>query len=118
MTRVVITGFGIVSPFGRGRGAALEALRAARSGVRTITSIDASALNCRIAGEVSAEAHEGLHRGHDRFTRFALIAAEEAAEMAGDLGLEPDRVGALIGTGLGGCETLDASYRRLKQGRL
>lgn len=113
MNRVVVTGVGIVSPFGRGKAAALDALRNARSGIREITSIDASALNCRIAGEVPADAHEGLHRGHDRFTRFALIAAEEAAEQAGDLGLEPERVGVLIGTGLGGCETLDDGYRRL-----
>lgn len=113
MTRVFLTGIGIVSPFGRGAAAALDALRNARSGVRTITSIDASALNCRIAGEVPADAHEGQHKGHDRFTRFALIAAEEASAQAGDLGLDPDRIGVLIGTGLGGCETLDNSYRRL-----
>lgn len=113
MIRVVVTGLGIVSPFGRGKPAALDALRNARSGVRTITSIDATPLNCRIAGEVPAEAHEGLHRGHDRFTRLALIAAEEAAEQAGNLGVDPDRVGVLLGTGLGGCETLDNSYRRL-----
>ena len=112
MTRVVLTGFGVVSPFGRGKGAALDALKHARSGIRAITSIDASALNCRIAGEVPAEAHEGLHRGHDRFTRFALIAAEEAAEEAGDLGVAPERVGVIIATGLGGCETLDNSYKR------
>jgi nodulation protein E len=113
VTRVVITGIGIVSPFGRGRAAALDALRNARSGVGPITSIDASALNCRIGGEVPAEAHEGEHRGHDRFTRFALMAAEEAVGQSGELGIEADRVGVLIGTGLGGCETLDASYRRL-----
>jgi nodulation protein E len=110
--RVAITGIGIVSPFGRGQAAALDALRNARSGVRTITSIDASALNCRIAGEVPADAHEGQHRGHDRFTRFALIAAEEAAAQAGDPGVDPHRFGVIIGTGLGGCETLDNSYRR------
>ena len=113
MIRVAITGVGILSPFGRGRAAALESLRNASSGIRTITSIDASNFNCRIAGEVPSEGHEGLHRGHDRFTRFALIAAEEAAQQAGDLGCEPDRVGVILGTGLGGCETLDASYRRL-----
>jgi nodulation protein E len=113
MTRVVITGIGIVSPFGRGKRAALDALRAARSGVRTITSIDPAPLACRIAGEVPADAHEGEHRGHDRFTRFALIAAEEAAAHAGDLGVSPERVGVLLGTGLGGCETLDTNYRRL-----
>ena len=113
MIRVFITGIGLVSPFGRGCAPALEALRDARSGVRPITSIDASQLNCRIAGEVPAEAHEGRHRGHDRFSRFALIAAEEASAQAGDLAVEPDRIGVIIGTGLGGCETLDNSYRRL-----
>jgi nodulation protein E len=111
-TRVAITGIGIVSPFGRGKAAALDALRAGRSGVRNITSIDASPLHCRIAGEVPLEAHENLHRGHDRFTRFALIAAEEAAAQAGELGIDAHRLAVLLGTGLGGCETLDNSYRR------
>ena len=109
--RVVITGLGIVSPLGRGKDATLDALKNARSGIRNIASIDASSLNCRIAGEVPGELTE--HRGHDRFTRFALIAAEEAAEQAGDLGIDPERIGTLIGTGLGGCETLDANYRKL-----
>jgi len=110
--RVAITGIGLISPFGRGKDAALDALRNARSGIRTITSIDASALNCRIAGEVPAEAHEGLEKG-DRFTRFALIAAEEAVAQAGALGVAPERVGVIVGTGLGGQETIDNSYRRL-----
>lgn len=113
MNGVAITGIGIISPFGRGRAAALDALRSARSGIRNITSIDASQLNCRIAGEVPAGAHEGEYPGRDRFTRFALIAAEEAAAQAGDLGVDPERIGVLIGTGLGGCETLDGNYRRL-----
>lgn len=108
---IVVTGIGIISPFGRGRAAALESLRNARSGVRTIRSIDTSLLACRIAGEFPDELTE--HRGHDRFTRFALIAAEEAAAQAGELGLDPERVGVLIGTGLGGTETQDANYKRL-----
>lgn len=112
-TGVAITGIGIVSPFGGGKAAALEALRTARSGIRTITSIDTTALHCRIAGEVPREAHDGLHRGHDRFTRLALIAAEEAAAQAGDLDVDPHRFGVLLGTGMGGCETIDNSYRRL-----
>jgi nodulation protein E len=113
MTRVVITGLGIVSPFGRGKNAALDALRQARSGVRTIASIDTASLNCRIAGEVPADAHEGTHRGHDRFTRFALLAADEALAQSGELQAESDRVSVIFGTGLGGSETIDASYRRL-----
>jgi len=111
--RVAITGIGIVSPFGRGKAAALDALRNGRSGIRRITSIDPSTLNCQIAGEVPLDAHEGLHRGFDRFSRFALIAADEAAEQAGYKDFDPIRVGALIGTGLGGCETLDVAYKRV-----
>jgi nodulation protein E len=113
VNRVVITGVGILSPFGRGQRATVDALRDARSGIRTITSIDTSALNCRIAGEVPADAHSGEHRGHDRFSRFALIAADEAMQQAGNLGVDPERFGVLIGTGLGGCETLDTNYRKL-----
>ena len=78
--RVAITGIGIISPFGRGKRAAVDSLRASKSGIRLIESIDTSALNCKIAGEVPREAHEGLVKGNDRFTRFALIAAEEARE--------------------------------------
>lgn len=113
MTRVFVTGIGVVSPFGRGKAAAIGALREGRSGVRRITSIDASALNCRIAGEVPAEAHEGLVKGHDRFTKFALIAAEEAVDQAKLEVSDRDRFGVVIGTGLGGCETLDAGYKRV-----
>ena len=115
MNRVAITGIGIISPLGRGREATLDALRSARSGVRRLESIDTTELICRIGGEVPAAAHEGAFKGYDRFTRFALIAAEEAVEQAGfaGAGYEPERVGALIGTGLGGCETLDAGYKRI-----
>ena len=113
MIRVAITGIGIVSPFGCGRDAALEALRAGRSGIRRITSIDASELTCRIGGEVPFD--EPPQRGVDRFARFALAAADEAAAQAGlaSIGVEPESLGVLIGTGLGGCETLDAGYRRV-----
>jgi nodulation protein E len=108
----VITGIGIISPFGRGCDAALEAIRNARSGVRAIRNIDAASLTCRIAGEVPDDLGSE-HRGHDRFTRLALIAADEAMAQAGALDIDADRFGAIIGTGLGGCETMDNNYRRL-----
>ncbi|HEV2718399.1 MAG TPA: beta-ketoacyl-[acyl-carrier-protein] synthase family protein [Thermoanaerobaculia bacterium] len=115
MIRVAVTGIGIVSPFGRGKRAAIDALRAGRSGVRLIESIDTSGLNCRIGGEVPREAHEGLVKGHDRFTRFAVIAAEEACEQANftAANFEQERVGSIIGTGMGGCEMLDSGYKRI-----
>ena len=113
MIRVAITGIGIISPFGKGKAAALTALRAGASGIRRITSIDASELNCKIGGEVPVD--DSPRRGYDRFTRFALVAAEEAAQQANlaSIGVDPDRIGVLVGTGLGGCETLDAGYRRV-----
>jgi nodulation protein E len=115
MTRVAITGIGIISPFGRGKRAAVDALRAGRSGVRRIESIDTAALNCKIGGEVPGHAHEGLVKGGDRFTRFALIAAEEACEEAnfGAAAFAGERVGSIVGTGMGGCEMLDAGYKRI-----
>jgi len=115
MTRVAITGIGIVSPLGRGKAATLDALRQGRSGIRLLESIDATALNCRIGGEVPASALEGAVKGYDRFTRLALIAAEEAVAQADftAAGYAPERVGSLIGTGLGGCEALDAGYKRI-----
>jgi beta-ketoacyl-acyl-carrier-protein synthase II len=118
-TRVAVTGLGIISPFGRGRDAARLALRDGRSGIRRIESIDTSELNCKIAGEVPADAHQGVFKGFDRFSRFALIAAEEAMEQAKGRGVvDPERFGVIIGTGLGGCETLDNAYRRVyKEGQ-
>lgn len=90
-------------------------MREGRSGIRLLESIDTAALNCRMGGEVPRQAHEGMHRGHDRFARLALIAAEEAADQAGfaTAGLPPERVAAIVGTGLGGAETLDAAYKRV-----
>ncbi len=113
-SRVVITGIGILSPFGRGRAAACEAMRDGRSGIRRIESIDTAELNCKIGGEVPLEAHQGSFKGFDRFSRFALIASEEAMKQAkiGDT-IDKERFGVIIGTGLGGCETLDAAFRRV-----
>ena len=110
--RVAITGVGIISAFGRGRDAALSALREARSGIRHFTGIDNERLRCRIAGQVPPETEDDDHRDHDRFARFALIAAEEAMAQSGHPDVDPLRFGVLLGTGLGGCETLDGSYRR------
>jgi nodulation protein E len=113
-SRVAITGIGILSPFGRGRDAALESVRNARSGIRTLESVDTSLLNCHIGGEVPANAERAPSRGFDRFTRFALLAAEEAVEQANVRGaVDPQRLGVIIGTGLGGCETLDGAFRRV-----
>jgi len=115
MTRVVITGYGIISCFGREKEAAREAMREGRSGIRILESVDTTELTCHIGGEAPGDAHEGLHRGFDRFSRFALIAAGEATTEAGVTAgtFDPHRFGSIIGTGIGGCESLDVAYRRV-----
>ena len=120
MRRVAVTGIGVVSPLGRGAAQTTRSLRSGQSGVRRITSIDTADLSCRIAGEVPAEAMRDAPKSGDRFTKLALLAAGDAAAQAGyeEIGLAPERVGSIIGTGLGGCEVLDASYRRIyKEGQ-
>jgi 3-oxoacyl-(acyl-carrier-protein) synthase len=109
--RVAITGIGILSPFGRGKAAACDAVRHGRSGVRRIESIDASMLNCRMAGEVPSGSF--VPEKFDRFTNLALVAAEEAVQQAALRAEDPHRFGVIIGTGMGGAETLDSSYRRI-----
>lgn len=112
---VVITGIGIISALGRGREAHITAALDGRSGIRAISSIDASSLECRIAGEVPASLFDGETSKGDRFTRLALIAASEAAEQArlSELPQDRTRVGTIIGTGMGGSGTIDAAYERL-----
>jgi nodulation protein E len=100
--RVAITGIGIVSPFGRGKTAAFDALRDARSAIRPIGSIS--------AGQVPADA---VAPGKfDRFTSLALAASEEAMEQA-DIAPVAERFGVIVGTGMGGAETLDGGYKRI-----
>jgi len=113
--RVAITGIGSISALGRGLASTLEAVRNGTIGVRPIEAFDAREFNCRIAAEVPGELLGDEHRGFDRFARLALVAAAEAHLEAGiaDVGYDPSRIGTLVGTGLGGCETLDAGYERL-----
>lgn len=86
-----------------------------RIGIRAISSIDASHLDCRIAGEVPSSALENQAARGDRFTRLALIAAEEAAAQSrlDDPAIDRMRIATVIGTGMGGSETMDAAYERV-----
>jgi nodulation protein E len=114
MTRVAITGIGIVSPLGRGVDAHVEAVATGRSGIRKLQNIDASKLSCRIGGEVSDEFLGDDFKDGDRFVRLALLAASDAVQASRLHELEDrTRIASLIGTGLGGSETLDAAYLRL-----
>jgi 3-oxoacyl-[acyl-carrier-protein] synthase II len=116
--RVVVTGLGLVTPLGTGVRKSWSALLEGRSGAGPITRFDASKLDTRFAAEVKdfkpdewMERKEVRHA--DRFTQFALAASKQAIDDAG-LSITPEnavRVGVVIGSGIGGIETLENQYR-------
>jgi 3-oxoacyl-[acyl-carrier-protein] synthase II len=111
--RVVITGLGCISPVGNDVSTMWDNIKAGKSGVGPITRYDARDYKCRIAAEVKG--FDGVElfgnreaRRMDLFAQYALAAAMQALE---DSGLEindgnRDRIGAVIGTGIGGIGTL------------
>ncbi len=107
--RVVITGIGAVTPLGVGREALWAGLHAFKSKVRTITRFDSSPFRTHIAAEVAdfaAEDHMETKRARrlDRFGHFVVASAHLAlADAALELAREPrDRIGAMMGSALGG----------------
>jgi 3-oxoacyl-[acyl-carrier-protein] synthase II len=116
--RIVVTGYGTVTPLGPNVAGSWEGAMAGRSGVGPISRFDSKAGPVRIAAEV-AEAPEnpGIPakewRRLDRFAALALVAAEEAVVDAqlGDGGLAPERCGVMIGSSIGGIDTLLANHR-------
>jgi len=120
--RVVVTGLGCVSPVGNNVKDAWQALLAGKSGAAPITAFDASAHKTRFAAEVKGFDPAALFgtkdaRKMDRFTQLATSATLEAIAHAG-LTIDDanrDRVGILIGSGIGGIITLIEQYEVMKQ---
>jgi len=118
--RVVITGLGAVTPIGIGKDEFWQALLAGVSGVGKITRFDASEYTTQIAGEVKnfdptlyIEKKEAKRM--DRCTQFAVAASKMAFEDSGiDLETEDRaRIGTMIGTGIGGMDTLHEQFKNL-----
>lgn len=107
--RVAITGIGAITPIGLGRDGLWDGIRAQRSAVRAVTRFDPSPFRTQIAAEVDdfhAADHMEAKRAKrlDRFGQFSVAAARMAVADAGlDLAAEDrERVGAMMGTALGG----------------
>ncbi len=120
--RVVVTGLGCVSPVGNNVNDTWQALLAGKSGAAPITAFDASAHKTKFAAEVKGFDPVALFgtrdaRKMDRFSQFATAATLEAMEQAGLKVDESnrDRVGILIGTGIGGIITLLEQYEVLHE---
>lgn len=120
--RVVVTGMGAVSPFGVGLDKLWKNIEQGKSGIRKISLIPLEGHNVHIAGEV--DGYDMLNyfdpkeaKKLDRFTQFALVAAEEAVKDAGlDIeaqGIDPYRVGVLVGSAAGGFDTLEKQHQTI-----
>ncbi len=118
--RVALTGVGVVSPIGIGRDAFWAGLMEGRSGVRRITAFDPTPYETQIGGEVTdfdpaAFMDRKEVRRNDRFVQFALAATRLALDDAG-LRITPhnaDRIGVIIGSGIGGAGTWEDQHRIL-----
>lgn len=118
--RVVVTGIGAVTPIGLDIATTWKALVAGKPGAGPITRFDTEGFDTRIAGEVKDfDVTQYLDRKEarrmDRYTHFAIAATGEALRDA-DLTITPanaDDVGVIIGTGIGGIETMTQQYHVL-----
>lgn len=119
--RVVITGLGVVSPVGNDVKTFWSNITEGRSGIRRYEAFDSEGFDCKIAGEVrdldltQAFKSPKEARRADRFTQFAMNATKMAVA---DSGLDPSkldtsRIGVMIGSGIGGLQSMEAETKRL-----
>ena len=120
MRRVVITGLGIVRPIGNTLDETWESVKANRCGVGEITAFDTSDYKVKLAAEVKDLDTEQYFskremKFNERFTQFARIAARQAYADAGleDSGLDRDRFGVIVGSGVGGLRKIEESTETL-----
>lgn len=121
MSRVVITGLGLVSSIGNNVSETWDNLIAGKSGIKKISSFDVSDLPCKIAGYISHNEKDEYYvdrskyletreiNRNDRFIQYGLIASIMAVEDAGLMTLDDKsklRVGVSVGSGIGGLETI------------
>ncbi len=118
MRRVVITGAGTINPLGSNVPKTLESMREGRCGIAELDIRDLDRLAIRIGGQIlDYHPEDRWNRQqialYDRYTQFAMIAAEEALQQSG-LAFTGDlaaRSGVVLGTAGGGLQTSDENYR-------
>ena len=122
MTKVFITGLGVVTPIGIGRDAFWNGLVSGRSGAGEIEAFDASEFPVRIASEVTdfdpadfIEARQVPRM--DRFAQMAVAAAALALEDAGvGDGFDSETSGVIVGSAIGGLSTIEEQHEALLKG--
>src|SRR5215211_3826842 len=123
--RVVVTGTGLITGLGTGVEKNWQAMLNGKSGVAPITRFDVGKIQVSIAAEVKDFQPEpyGIDRKEarrmDLFTQYAVAASEMAVRESGIAigtdkphGYQPERVGVIIGSGIGGVGTMEETYKK------
>lgn len=118
--RVVVTGLGVVCSLGTGIESYWNNALAGKSGIGNIERFDASPLTCQVGAEVKDFVPENFMdpkevKRNDRYTHFAMAASKLAVEDAklDVTKVDKERFGVLIGSGIGGMETIETQSKRL-----
>lgn len=122
--RVVITGLGTICPVGNDLKTTWQNLLDGKSGLGPITQFDASNQTCTIAAEIKdfdpeAVVPKAELKRYDRFSLICLKATDEAWTSAGLTGSSfyaPDRMGCILGIGIGGLPVMEANHSSLVEG--
>lgn len=117
MERVVITGIGTVNPLGNDTKAYWKNLVIGKNGISKISLFDTDQFKVKIAGESKINLNDYFNTKDlnklDRFAAFSIIAADEAIQDSNLKNFEPSRVGVIIGSGIGGINSLEIQHKKL-----
>ena len=116
--RVVVTGMGTITPVGNDVATTWRSLIEGKSGTAPITKFDASKFPVRFAAEVKGfDPLKYMDRKEakraDQYTQYAVAGARQAMENAGLVernGMDPDRIGVIIGSGIGGLKSFEEQH--------
>ena len=117
--RVVITGMGVVSPIGNNLNEFWNNLKIGYNGINDITLFDNEKFDVKIAGQSSIDLNDFFDKKElnklDRFSSFALIAADQAIHQSELLksNFSNDRIGVIVGSGIGGIGTFETQHKKL-----
>ena len=118
--RVVITGMGVVHSLGKDIDTFWNSVKEGKNGISTVTKFDTTDFSTKVAAQIddfdpSAYIDKKDAKRMDLFSQYAIVAAQQAIDMAGldAAKMDPYRAGVLIGSGIGGIETLENNCRVL-----
>jgi 3-oxoacyl-[acyl-carrier-protein] synthase II len=116
--RVVVTGMGVITPVGNDVATTWQSLISGKSGTAPITKFDASKFPVRFAAEVKGfNPLDYMDRKEakraDQYTQYAVAASRQAmtnASLVERNGMDPDRIGVIIGSGIGGLKSFEEQH--------